>query len=231
MKRPGVYLGTVGKVFRCACLFQALNRVKAFGGMFLVILMIFDAEAGWSRAVESARSIVRVLFLHLFPLLLLGCVAEGFGMMRWGKHVGQFGTMKTFTLEEVMRYQACHFGVGLVVVCFCALVLRGLSNTFHVRQTFAQGLTVCVFGLGPVFLMRVFDAFPSLFPWIAWIIGAALAAGILYHGVPRVMWLDPAHAFGVYMSSAMVLVLASGLGRVLVIYILQPKVLGIPPAF
>ncbi len=152
-------------------------------------------------------------------------------MMRWGKHFGPLGAMKKFTLEEVVRYQGCHFAAGLVVVCLCALVLRGLSNTFHVRQTFAQGLTVCVFGLGPVFLMRVFDAFPGLFPWIAWLVGAALTAGILYHGVPRVMWLDPAHAFGVYMSSVMVLVLASGLARVLVIYLLQPKLLGLPPAF
>ena len=199
--------------------------------MFLVLLMIFDAEAGWSRAVESARSIVRVLLLHLLPLLLLGCVAEGFGMMRWGKRVSQFGTMKTFTLEEVMRYQACHFVVGVVVVCLCALVLRGLSNTFHVRQTFAQGLTVCVFGLGPIFLMRVFDAFPALFPWLGWMIGAALAMGILYQGVPRVMRLDPAHAFGVYMSASMVLVLASALGRVLVIYFLQQKVLGFQATF
>lgn len=199
--------------------------------MFLVLLMIFDAEAGWSRAVESARSTVRVLLLHLFPLLLLGCVAEGFGMMHWGKRAGQFGTMRIFTLEEVVRYQACHFLVGIVIVLLGALVLRGLSNTFHVRQTFLQGLTVSVFGLGPVFLMRVFDAFPSLFPWVAWIIGAALAMGILYQGVPRVMRLDPAHAFGVYMSSAMVLVLASGLGRVLVIYFLQGKVLGLQTPF
>lgn len=199
--------------------------------MFLVLLMIFDADAGWGRVVESARSTVRVMLLHLFPLLLLGCVAEGFGMMHWGKHVSQFGTMKTFTLEETLRYQGCHFLVEFVVVCLCAVALKSLSNTFHVRETFKQALTVCVFGLGPVFLLRVLDAFPSLFPWIGWLIGAALTMGILYQGVPRVMRLDPAHAFGVYMSSAMVLVLASGLGRVLVIYFLQEKVLGFQTTF
>lgn len=199
--------------------------------MFLVLLMIFDAEAGWSRAVESSRSTIRIFILHLLPLLLLGCIAEGLGMMRWGKHVGQFGTMRLFTLEEVLRYQACHFAVGLVVVCLGALALRGLSNTFHVRQTFRQGLAVSVFGLGPVFMMRVVDAFPGLFPWVGWFIGAALTVGVLYQGVPRVMRLDPAHALGVYMSSAMVLVLASGLGRLLVIYILQQKVLGIQTTF
>lgn len=192
--------------------------------------MIFDAEAGWGRAVESSRSTIRILLLHLLPLLLLGCIAEGFGMMHWGKHVGQFGTVRFFTLEEVVRYQACHFGVELIVVCLGALALRGLGNTFHVRQTFRQGLAVSVFGLGPVFMLRVLDAFPGLFPWVAWIIGAALTVAILYQGVPRVMRLDPAHALGVYLCSAMVLVLASGLGRMLVIHILQQKVLGIQGA-
>ena len=199
--------------------------------MFLVFLMIFDPEGGWGRAAESARSTVRVLLLHLVPLLLLGCIAEGLGMMRWGKRVSQFGTLKTFKFEEVLPYEACQFGVGLAVVLLGAVVIRRLANTFHTRQKFTPALAVSVFGLGPVFLMRVFDAFPAIPPLVPWIIGAALTMAVLYQGVPRVMQLDPSHALGVYMSSMMVLVLASGIGRVLVIYFLQGKILGFPTAF
>ena len=191
------------------------------------MLMIFDPDSGWGRAAESARSAARVLLLHLLPLLLLGCVAEGYGMMRWGKRAGQFGTMKVFTLEEAMSYQTCQFGVALVVVFLGAIMLRGLANTFHTRQKFTQALTVSVFGLGPVFLMRVCDAFPAVPPLVPWIIGAALTMAILYQGIPRVMRLDPSHALGVYMSSMMVLVLASGIGRLLVVYCLQEKILGL----
>ena len=199
--------------------------------MFLVILMIFDPAGGWTRAAESARSTARMLLLHLLPLLLLGCVAEGFGMMRWGKRVSQFGTMKTFTLDETVRYEAGQFAVGLAVVCFCAVVLRGLGNTFQRRQKFTQSLAVSVFGLGPVFLMRVCDAFPAIHPLVPWIIGAALTMAILYQGIPRVMRLDPSDALGVYMSSMLVLVLASGIGRVLVICYLQSKILGLQTPF
>jgi hypothetical protein len=195
--------------------------------MFLVFLMIFDPEGGWGRAAESARSTFRVVFLHLLPLLLIGCIAEGLGMMRWGKRIGPFGTVRSFTLTEVVSYEACQFAVGLAVVCLGALVLRGLCNTFHFRQKFTQALAVSAFGLGPIFLMRVCDAFPTVFPWVPWIIGAALTMGILYQGIPRVMKLDPAHALGVYVSSALVLVLASGIGRLLVIHFLQAKMLGL----
>ena len=193
--------------------------------------MIFDPAGGWGRAADSARSLARVLFIHLIPLLLLGCVAEGYGMIHWGKRVGNFGTVKFFTLAETMPYQVCQFGIALVVVCVGAVVLRHLGNTFHARQTFTQALAVSTFGLGPVFLMRVFDAFASANPWVTWIIGAVLTMAILYQGIPRVMRLDPSHALGVYMSSMAVLVLASGIGRMVVLYCLQEKLLGLPKAF
>ena len=195
--------------------------------MFLVLLMIFDPEGGWGRAVESARSTRRVLWLHLFPLLLIGCVAEGYGMMRWGKRAGPFGTLRNFNLPEVVAYELCQFTIGLGVVLLGAFVLRRLSNTFHARQKFTPALAVCSFGLGPIFLMRMCDAFPTVFPWVPWLIGAGLTMGILYQGIPRLMNLDPAHALGVYMSSMLVMVLASGIGRLLVIHFLQQRVLGL----
>ena len=199
--------------------------------MFLTFLIIFDPAGGWSRAAESGRTVARAIFLHLLPLVLLGCVAEGAGMVRWGKRIGDYGAVRHFPMPDVMRYEVCHFALGLGVVFLCALMLKFLSNTFQARQKFAQALTVSVFGLGPVFLMRVFDAFPAVNPWISWAIGAALIAMVLYQGLPRVMSLDPSHALGVYLSGVMLLVLTSGIARMLVVLYLQGKVLGITSAY
>ena len=102
--------------------------------MFLVFLMLFDPAGGWTRAAESSRNTVRVLLLHLLPLLLLGGIAEGYGMIHWGKRVGEFGRIKHFTMAEVLPYQACHFGVGLLVVCLSAVVLQHLGNTFQIGR-------------------------------------------------------------------------------------------------
>ena len=41
----------------------------------------------------------------------------------------------------------------------------------------------------------------------------ALTMWILYQGIPRVMQPDPTHAFGVYLSASIVVVLTSGLAR------------------
>jgi hypothetical protein len=197
--------------------------------MFLVLLMIFDPAAGWTRAAESGRSVARVVGFHLLPMVLLGCVAEGAGMLHWGKPVGTFGARQIFAMDAVIRYEACQVVVALLVVFFCALFLKGLGNTFHSRQRFVQALTTSVFGLGPVMLMRVCDAFPAVNPWLSWGIGAVFVVMVLYQGVPRVMLLDPAHAMGVYLCGAILLVLASGLGRVLVVEFLQGRMLGLTP--
>ena len=42
----------------------------------------------------------------------------------------------------------------------------------------------------------------------------ALTMWILYQGIPRVMQPDPTHAFGVYLSAMIVVVLISGLARI-----------------
>jgi hypothetical protein len=199
--------------------------------MFLTLLMFFLPEAGWSRAAEASRNPARLILIHMLPLILIGCAAEAFGMLKWGKLVGKFNIARICTQEQTLQYQACQFAAALVTIMLCAAVIRILGNTFHIRQKFMQALTLSVFGLGPVFLMRLCDAFPAINPWLSWGIGAVFTAAILYQGGPRVMRLDPAHALGFYMSSVLVLVLASGVARMLVVGILKAKILGVAPAF
>jgi hypothetical protein len=194
--------------------------------MFLVLLMIFHPAGGWQRAAESGRSVARITLLHLMPMLLLGCVAEGAGMMRWGKRITQFGRLKTYALPDVLRFEVCHFAAGLVLVFAGAVILKSLGNTFHSRQKFVQAFTAAAFGLGPIFLLRVCDAFPAIPPLVSWAIGAVLTISVLYQGLPRVMKLDPGLAAGVYISSVILLVLASGIERGFMVYFVERKLLG-----
>jgi hypothetical protein len=193
--------------------------------MFLALIMILDPTRGWERAARSGRSVLRILLLHLFPMLLLGCVAEGYGMNRWGKPAGEFGARKTYDLAQIIPFQLCYIATGLITVCICAVVLGALADTFQPRQKFSQALVVSVFALGPVFLMRVADAFPAINPWLSWGIGAVMVVAFLYHGLPRVLHIDPAHALGYYVSSSVMVVLISGLIRVLMLMLVQPRLL------
>jgi hypothetical protein len=63
--------------------------------------------------------------------------------------------------------------------------------------------------------MRLLDVGPMMSPWTTWGIGVVLTIWILYQGIPRVMQPDPTHAFGVYISAMFVVVLTSGLARLI----------------
>jgi hypothetical protein len=85
---------------------------------------------------------------------------------------------------------------------------------------------VTAYGLAPVFALRVLDAFPAISSWaywITWVVGIVLCISILYHGIPRVMLPDPPHAFGLYLTSGILLAIVSGLIRFLTFWYLEGR--------
>lgn len=196
-----------------------------WANMILVLAMFFDPQRAWEHAAKSGRSSWRTLGLGLLPLLLLGCVAEAYGMTHWGKAAGDFGGRQVYGLDIALRLQAWHALSGLFLVLVCAVVLRAITDTFKRRQSFAQALVVSVYGLGPILIARMADAAPAINPWLSWGIGALLAVALLYQGLPRVFHIDPAHALGAYLTGSILVVLISGILRLVMVMIVQPRVL------
>lgn len=52
-------------------------------------------------------------------------------------------------------------------------------------------------------------------PAVTWLLGMGVSVWILYQGIPRVMLPDPTHAFGLYLSAMIVVILTSGLTRLM----------------
>jgi uncharacterized membrane protein YecN with MAPEG domain len=102
-------------------------------------------------------------------------------------------------------------------------MIKSIGETFHGRHSYTQAFTTVAYGLGPLFLLRLLDAFAGMSPWVCWSIGIILSIAALYHGVPRVMEPDPPHAFGLFFMSALLLALVSGLVRLVTASYLQGK--------
>jgi len=181
--------------------------------MIKALLLIFDPVATWEGIVRARRSLAFILILFLLPLILLTSAAEGYGLVRWGKRQGEVSRLKTFSLGEAVIVEAAQVLVSLVVVFFGAKVLKSLGETFHGRHTYTQAFTAVAYSLSPLFLLRLLDAFAWINPWVSWAIGILLSIAVLYQGVPRTMLPDPSHAFGLYLMSAVLLALVSGLMR------------------
>lgn len=183
--------------------------------MIKVFFLIFEPDVAWEKIALARRGYLFIWATYLLPLVVLVTAAEGWGLQHWGKWQPKFQMVKSFTPHEVMAFESCQFCVSLATVLICALLILRVSQTFHERNKYLQAFTLTAYGFGPMLLLRFLDVAPGMNPWATWGIGVALTIWILYQGIPRVLQPDPTHAFGLYLSAMFVIVLTSGLARLL----------------
>jgi hypothetical protein len=87
------------------------------------------------------------------------------------------------------------------------------GETFRRRHTYWQTFTLVIFGLSPLFLLRLLDAAQGIHPVVSWAMGIVLCLEVVYQGLPRVMEPDPPNAIGLFFMSALTLVAVTGLER------------------
>jgi hypothetical protein len=185
--------------------------------MLQALLLMFEGEAAWDRIVLKERGFAAMFFLHLLPMMAITATLEGMGMKHWGKWQSGLSEYKHYNIHEIIGYEVGQSILNLAMILVCTTLVRQLGRTFHGRltYTYTRSFTAVVFGFSPMFLLRLLDPLPAMNLYVTWLIGIALSIAILYHGLPRLLLPDPTHAFGLYMSSAIVLFMASGLVRII----------------
>ena len=194
--------------------------------MIKALFLIFSPIPAWERIVRAQRSFAFVLTIYLLPMLILAGAAEGYGLVRLGKWQRDMEFLKKFPIGDVVVYEVGKLLLNLGIVLLAAKIIKSLGETFHGRHTYTQTFTAVAYGISPLFLLRLMDAFP-VNPWISWSIGILLSMGVLYQGVPRLMQPDPPHAFGLYLVSALLLVIITGLARFVTAWYLQGRFTGV----
>jgi hypothetical protein len=182
--------------------------------MIKSLLLVFDPEHTWDGIALAKRGVLEVCLRYLLPLLILVSLLEGYGQVKFGKYLevaSGFGQTQVIALNEAVAYSLLRFLFGLVVVFFGAYLLQALGETFHGRHNYAQAFCVVAYGLGPLFTLRAMNMFPTVPLWLPWTLGIFLVAKVLYIGIPRVMEPDPPHAFGLYLTSTLLLTMTTGL--------------------
>jgi hypothetical protein len=199
--------------------------------MIKALMLIFDTGPTWERIFQAQRRVAFILVFFLFPLLVLTCAAEGYGLVHWGKYRGEVPKMKSFSMSQAAAFEVWQILFWLLIIFTSAVVVKSACGTFHGRHNFTSAFTAVAYGLSPLFLFHVLDAFRGISPWVSWGIGIVLSVAVLYHGVPRMMEPDPPHAFGAYLVSALTVTLATGLLRFITAWYLQGKFPKLDPLF
>lgn len=189
-----------------------LLMIKAF-------FLIFEPSVAWERVAQSRRGMAFILFLFLLPMLLIVAGVESWGLITFGKWQPAYQKVRGFQLpehlHEVVIFELAVFVLAIATVFIAAYVIKTISGTFREKCSFQQAFTLVVYSLSPMFLLRLLDAVPAVHPGVTWTIGITLTIWVLYQGVPRILVPDPTHAFGLYLSTVIVMVLTTGLARLL----------------
>ncbi|HOB31432.1 MAG TPA: Yip1 family protein [Verrucomicrobiota bacterium] len=191
--------------------------------MIRALLLIFAPVPTWEHIAAAQRRWGAILLTYVSPLLLLNAVAEGYSLVQWGKPRGRIAQYATFSVSHAVLFEVFVTLLMLAVVVVMARLIKALGDTFHGRHTFRQTFTVAAYGMGPFFLIRLFDAIPSASPWLTWGIALFLSSATLYYGLPLVMRSDPPHAFGLYLMTILLLTIVTGLARFVTAWYLQGR--------
>jgi hypothetical protein len=187
------------------------------------LFLIFEPVRTWEGIQLNRRSFGFILWAYLMPMIILSCVAEGYGLHRWGRPQGELSHHKDYPLGETVIFEFGQAVLSLAVVFIGAKLTKSVGETFHGRHTYTQTFSAVAYGLSPLFLLRLLDMSPSFSPWVTWAIGILLSIAVLYQGLPRMMEPDPPHAFGLFLMSSLLLVFISGLWRFMAAWYLQGK--------
>lgn len=192
--------------------------------MVKVFFLIFEPGVAWERIARARRGFAFIFATHLLPMIVLATAVEGWGLANWGKWQPQFKILREFPLSTIVVLEVIQALLFLAMVLVSALILQNISRTFQSRQTYLQAFTTMAYGFSPFFLVRMLDAGPMMNPWVSWAIGIVLTIWVLYQGIPRVMLPDPTHAFGLYLSAVITVLLMSAIARVLTALFLLGRV-------
>lgn len=150
--------------------------------MIKAFLLLFEPVQSWDGVARAQRSFVSLFAAYLLPMVLISATAEGYGLVRWGKPHEDAGyqTVRRFTMGEAVVYELMQALLTIFVVLVAARILKALGETFHGRHSYTQAFKTIAYGLSPLFVFRLLDAFPQIGPWASWSLGILFSVVILY---------------------------------------------------
>ena len=193
--------------------------------MIKAIRLIFEPAQAWTEIAQAKKSLRAVFFLFLLPLVILSVGGEVAGMHYWGR-LDDLNEKVKLSTKILIYYGVAQFVLSLVVVFLGASLIKGLAGTFHGRHTYEQCFRLAAYAISPLYLVRLLDVHPRMDLWVCFAIGIVLSVATLYQGVPRMLEPDPPHAFGLYVSSMIILTIVAGLARALSWLVLIGKIAG-----
>jgi hypothetical protein len=191
--------------------------------MINAILLILSPGPTWKRLASANRSPVWVILLYLLPILVITCGVEAWSLTTYGTQEVSIQKMQKVSLDLAMRYATTHVVLGMASVFLCAYMVHAIVGGIHTRHNFSQCLNISAYALGSAYLLRIADAWDFLNTWVVLAAAVFIIFSVLYAGVPQIIKPDPAKAFGLYLTVAVMLAVCHGATHLFAFLVLKER--------
>src|SRR5437868_4666618 len=103
--------------------------------MIRALQMIFSPDGVWLKIAEKNRNFLWVLFLSTLPLIVGAVAVEGFGLLRLGEAMGEFGRVYP-TQDVVIKYELTHLVLDLAFLFGGSFFLLSVAQSFNTKVSF-----------------------------------------------------------------------------------------------
>lgn len=194
--------------------------------MLRALLLVVDPSRTWEAIKNDQHSVLRLTLQLMIPLLLVTSVGEAWGFMHLGVEHGRLAeTVTKAPLDLVVRFEAVQIALTLLIIYGGSGLLKVIGASFHRRHGYGECFTTLAYSTAPLLLLRLLDGVPAINTWVCYGIGIFLTISLLYRGIPFTLRPDPSNALGLFILSALLLLVTTGLAHFVAQSVLHEKFL------
>ncbi|MGE3250764.1 MAG: Yip1 family protein [Hyphomonadaceae bacterium] len=175
--------------------------------------LLKDPKAEWEQIKAEETNAVSLMLGYVAPLAAVPALAGMIGQLVFG--LGLYGTPSQIIVGAVVT-----FLVFTALIYFLGLMTNAIAENFEAEKNELAALKVAAYSPTPAFLLGALSLWPPL--WWAPLIGLAIAAFLLYRGLPPLMKCPPERALS-YSAT----IIAAGLIALIVLGLLTSCVTGL----
>ncbi|MBI1841642.1 MAG: hypothetical protein HYR88_12430 [Verrucomicrobia bacterium] len=172
--------------------------------MINAVLLLVSPGPTWKRLASANRPAWAVLLFSFLPAVCISCAIEAWALAAHGTYEPSFQRVLKIDPTLAMRYGTCQAVFALGSLLLASMFIRNIAVGISVRSSFGQIFKTVAYALSAVYLFRIVDAWDFLNTWLVCGVAAVFVFGVLYTAMPHFIRPDPAKAFGLYLTFAVI---------------------------
>ena len=172
--------------------------------MINAVLLLVSPGPTWKRLASADRPAWMVLLLSFLPSVCISCAIEAWALASKGTFDNSLQRLQKIDVGLASRYGTSQAIFAFGSLLLASMFIRNIAVGINVRASFGLIFKTVAYALSAGYLFRILDAWDFMNTWLVCGITVVFLFGVLYTAMPNFIRPDPAKAFGLYLTFAVI---------------------------